>query len=90
MIKRFSKAFSHDIINNHIRATIMSLSDDSNYKVRKEVINILPSIIINKRMFNDHFKNIYFTMCDDPIWSVRKECISICPKIVKFMTIDDA
>jgi serine/threonine-protein phosphatase 4 regulatory subunit 1 len=79
MVDMLAESLGKDTCTNYLMYEIVSLQDDSVYRVRKETVNRM--INISKTVGKDIFVRILFPvykkLCNDQVWGVRRSTVEM-------------
>ena len=72
-----------DICRNYLMYEIVSLQDDSVYRVRKETVKYIVNIskVVAPQMFLGCLLPVFKKLCTDQIWGVRRQAVEVLPEI---------
>ena len=83
MVDLLAESLGKETCTNYLMYEIVSLQDDSVYRVRKETVQRM--INISKTVGKDIFLRILFPvykkLCNDQVWGVRRSTIEMLPQI---------
>ena len=87
---RLGPLVSDELIQCYIVPQIISFSDDTSFKVRKEVSSQLKNICdnVDKAYFMKKLLPVYKKLSADPVWQVKKVCAENLPYITKLCDTD--
>ena len=83
MIDKLAVLLGQEVCQNFLMYEIVSLQDDSVYRVRKEtvarMINI--SVVLGKEIFLRILFPVFKKLSNDSIWGVRRAAVEMLPHI---------
>lgn len=79
LFSSMSECFGKNLCEQFIGLQILSLGEDTSFKVRKQAIKQLPIIakLVNKQFFSRLFSFYQAKSKDNSNWAIRKACVDI-------------
>jgi len=79
-----------DICRDYFLYELISFQDDTEFKIRREVVTRLVRLsrLLEEKMFAGVIIPFYRKLSSDPMWSVRKACVEILPHIANIASND--
>jgi hypothetical protein len=81
MIDRLAESLGKDKCTNYLMYEIVSLQDDSVYRVRKETVQRMMNIskAVGKDIYLRILFPVYKKLCNDQVWGVRRSTVEMLP-----------
>ena len=90
MVDKLCKHLGRDVCQNYLMYEIVSLQDDSVYRVRKETVMRMIQIseVVGKDIFVRILFPVFKKLCNDSVWGVRRAAVEMLPEIAKMCPVE--
>lgn len=90
MVDKLCTHLGRDVCQNYLMYEIVSLQDDSVYRVRKETVMRMGNIgaVVGVDIFIRILFPVYKKLCGDSVWGVRRAAVEMMPDIAKMCPVD--